>query len=123
MDIDTQNIQTDISPPAIIRNIKYDPAKKVLRDFTEGMTYLKGDTYICESSSLIDAFVDATTLSHQKDIINVDVIASKYETAISKYKKTWESVPTIESYFELDAINNVEEVEIAFYRASEEHGW
>jgi hypothetical protein len=123
MDMNMQAIQTEISPQAIVSKIKFDPIQNALRSMTEGKTYYRGDFYIYDSSALELALDFSATSSPQIDSLNANMMASKYETAITKHRKVWSSIPTIRDYFELDAINNVEDVEKSFYKASEKFGW
>lgn len=123
MNHDMQDIQTEITPQAIVRKVKFDPTQKALKGITEGITYYRGDLYTYESSVLERVLGYSATSSPQTDIANANDIASEFETSITKHRKLWGSVPTIKDYFELDALNNVEEVESDFYRASKEFGW
>jgi len=118
-----QDYQTDIFPPPVERKIKYDPSSKSLRAIINGRDYVRGDIYVYESPILIRVSKDFTNSTSLDDSVNLAAIISEYETSITKYKKTWESIPTVEDYFDLDTINDVDEVEHAFYQASEEFGW
>ena len=78
--------------------------------------------YIFDISAL-DQILKDTTSATQAESIAAGGIASEFETSVTKYKNMWGSIPTIEDYFEMDAITNVEEVESAFYEASKNLGW
>jgi len=125
MSIDTvmQDLQTDINRLPIEMRIKYDPTSKSLRALTGGKNYIKGAVYVYESPILSRELINRTTPASLKDSLDLNALVSEFETSITKYKKIWESIPTIEDYFDLDAINNVDEVENAFYEASVRFGW
>jgi len=122
IDFDIEKFQTHSTPPSsIVSKIKYNPERNSLNALTDGINYIKGDVYFYESSSLRRVLHNATTSVPQEDALSVFV--TEYETSITKYKRIWESIPTIEDYFDLDAIANVDEVETEFYKASKEFGW
>ena len=118
-----KDFQTDITPPAIVRKIKYDPTINSLNSFMEGINYFKGEAYPYSMPTLEQIIANSWTSSTDDEPSDSELLAAKYETSIIKHKKLWENLPAIEDYFELDALNNVEETEIAFYKASEKYGW
>lgn len=127
MDInhDIHDLQTEFRKPPIpvVSRIKYNPAERALKGISEDIAFFRGDTYVYDSSFLQHALDESATSSPQLDVKSANQIASEFETSITKHRKIWEIIPGIEDYFELDALNNVEEVEGAYYRASEEYGW
>ncbi|MFK5914162.1 MAG: hypothetical protein QM484_07290 [Woeseiaceae bacterium] len=125
MSIDTamQDFQTDINRPPIEMKIKYDPASKSLRSLTDGKNYIKGTVYVYESPMLSRDLINSTTPAYIKGNLDLNALVSEFETSITKNIKIWESIPTIEDYFDLNAINNIDEVESAFYEASVQFGW
>ena len=122
VDVNVQELLTAINPVPIVQKVKLDPTRNLLSSIVDGSSYQLGDKYIFDISAF-DQILKDTTSATQTDSIAASDIASKYETTVTKYRKLWGSIPTIEDYFELDAITNVEEVESAFYKASENLGW
>ncbi len=123
VDSTMQNFQIDIFPTPIERRVKYDPSSKSLKTLIDGSDYVRGDVLVYESPTLNRALRNVTTLTPIDEGMDLAAIISEFETSITKHKKIWESIPTIEDYFDLDTINDVDEVESAFYHASEEFGW
>lgn len=122
VDMNVQELQTAINPVPIVQKVKLDPTKHLLSSIVDGSSYQQGDKYIFDISAL-DQILKDTTSAVQAESIAASDITSKYETSVTKYKKMWGFIPTIEDYIELDAITNVDEVESAFYKASENLGW
>jgi len=120
---DIHVLQTEIERPSIVSKIKYDPAEKALKSIIEGITFVRGDIYIYDFADFDHVLDESATSSAQLDVGVANKIASEFETSITKYRKIWGSIPTLDDYFELDALHNVEEVESAFYKASEAYGW
>jgi len=120
---DIQALQTKITKPFVVSKIKYDPAENALKGIADGVTFIKGDFYIYDSSVYERVLSALATSSPQPGAESANKIASEYETSVTRYREIWESLPRVGNYFELDSLNNVEEVEAAFYRASEKYGW
>ena len=121
-DMNMLELQTAINPVTIVQKVKLDPAKHLLSNIVDGSSYQQGEKYIFDISAL-DQILKETTSAIQAESDEASDIASKYETSVTKYRNLWGSIPTIEDYFEMDAITDAEEVERAFYKASENLGW
>lgn len=121
-DMNMLELQTAINPVAIVHKVKFDPAKNLLSNIVDGSSYQQGEKYIFDISAF-DQILKETTFAAQAENIAASDIASKYETSVTKYRNLWGPIPTIEDYFEMEAITDVEEIESAFYKESENLGW
>jgi hypothetical protein len=120
-DMNVQDLRTLIEPVPIVRKAKLDPTKNTLSNFIDGSVYHIGDRYIYDQSAIDKLKINTTTASHSES--RSSVLVAEFGTSVTKYRRLWDSVPTIEDYFELDAITDADETENAFYKASEEFGW
>lgn len=121
--MNVQDLQTTINPDVhIVQKVKFDPIKNMLGSIVDASAYRKGDVYIYDLTAFEELFKNTTSATYSENLSALDT-ASGFETSVSKYRRLWESIPTIEDYFELDAITDADETESAFYKASEKYGW
>jgi len=112
----------DATPPAFMQQVKFNPIKKAFSNITEGLTFDVGSYSSFEDTSVAQIRDFATTIPGDEELLSSAITAGR-ETVITKRALIWDKLPKIDAYTDMDSLDDAEDIEKSFYKATKNQGW